>query len=127
MLNSNNTKQQGNIGLAAAILYFTKKLYTVSLPLNDSQDYDLIVDINNSLCRVQVKTTTYKTAYGIYQVSLRSSGGTSGTVYKKVIDTIIDYVFILTSDSTMYMIPFIEVNNSSTINLGDKYKKYVVE
>ena len=39
-----NTKEQGNIGLGVAIQYFTQNLYTVSLPLNDSQDYDLIVE-----------------------------------------------------------------------------------
>lgn len=42
--NCKNTKQQGNIGLGSAIQYFTQNLYLVSLPLNDSQDYDLIVE-----------------------------------------------------------------------------------
>lgn len=43
------TKGQGNVGIAAAILYFTKQGCTVSVPLNDSQDYDLVVDLNNEL------------------------------------------------------------------------------
>lgn len=42
--NCKNTKQQGNIGLGVAIQYFTENMYLVSLPLNDSQDYDLIVE-----------------------------------------------------------------------------------
>ena len=42
--NCKNTKEQGNIGLGCAIQYFSQNLYTVSWPLNDSQDYDLIIE-----------------------------------------------------------------------------------
>ena len=49
-----NTKQQGNVGLGVAIGHFTLNGYIVSVPLNDSQDYDLIVDCR-TLYKVQVK------------------------------------------------------------------------
>lgn len=37
-------KITGRIGLSMAINYFTIKGYTVSLPINDTQWYDLIVE-----------------------------------------------------------------------------------
>lgn len=37
-----NTKEQGTIGLGKAIAYFTSRGFVVSIPLNDSQDYDLV-------------------------------------------------------------------------------------
>lgn len=42
-----------------AIAYFSTNGYTVSIPLNDTQDYDLIVEKNGILQRVQVKATGY--------------------------------------------------------------------
>ena len=59
--NVNNFKQQGNIGMAYAIAYYTKLGYVVSIPLTDSQDYDLIIDTGIKLLKVQVKTTDFKT------------------------------------------------------------------
>jgi HJR/Mrr/RecB family endonuclease len=60
MFDQANTKKQGDVGLGQAIAWFTRNSYTVSLPLTDSQDYDLIVDKDNVLYRVQVKTTSNK-------------------------------------------------------------------
>ncbi len=45
----NTNKQKGNTGLGIAIAYYTSNGYTVSIPLNDTQDYDLIVDKNDIL------------------------------------------------------------------------------
>ncbi len=51
--NAKNSKKQGDIGLGAAIAYFTFKGFTVSIPLTDSQDYDLVVDDGHKLSRIQ--------------------------------------------------------------------------
>ena len=39
------------MALGMTIGYFTKMEYTVSLPLNDAQDYDLVVDIDNVIIK----------------------------------------------------------------------------
>lgn len=39
-----SNKQKGNTSLGMAIAYFSSHGYTVSIPLNDTQDYDLIVE-----------------------------------------------------------------------------------
>ena len=37
-------KEKGRIGLSMAINYFTIQGYTISLPLNDTQWYDMVVE-----------------------------------------------------------------------------------
>lgn len=44
-----SNKEKGNAGLGIAIAYYSANGYTVSIPLNDTQDYDLMVDKNNVL------------------------------------------------------------------------------
>ena len=117
-------KQRGNCGLGIAIGYFSTNGYTVSIPLNDTQDYDLLIDKDNKIKSVQVKYTTCKTKYGNYQVALKSCGGTKGTTYKTVADTNVDFLFIATNQLDMYLIPIEEVTNKSTLNLCDKYMEY---
>ena len=119
-------KQRGNCGLGIAIGYFSTNGYTVSIPLNDTQDYDLLIDKDNKIKSVQVKYTTCKTKYGNYQVALKSCGGTKGTTYKTVIDTNVDFLFIATDHIEMYLIPIEEIANKSTLNLCDKYEKYKI-
>lgn len=49
-------KQRGNCGLGIAIGYFSTNDYIVSIPLNDTQDYDLIIDKDNKLKSVFIAT-----------------------------------------------------------------------
>lgn len=125
-MNFKTNKEKGNTSLGIAIAYYSSNGYTVSIPLNDTQDYDLIVDKNNNLKKVQVKSTSCKTKYGNYQVALKSCGSTKGTTYKTVIETSIDEVFILTEDMGIYILPIKEINNKSTLNICKKYEKYKV-
>lgn len=118
-----SNKQKGNAGLGIAVAYYSSNGYTVSIHLNDTQDYDLIVDKNNFLKKVQVKATSCKTKYNRYQVALKSCGGTKGETYKTIIDTKIDEVFIVTDTMEMFIIPIEEIKNKSTLNLSEKYEK----
>ena len=122
----NSNKEKGNAGLGIAIAYYSANGYTVSIPLNDTQDYDLVVDKYNILKRVQVKATSCKTKYGVYQVPLKSCGGTSGKTYKTIINTDIEEIFILTGNMSMYIIPKEDIKNKTTLNVCSKYKKYQV-
>ncbi|MFR6022554.1 MAG: group I intron-associated PD-(D/E)XK endonuclease [Clostridia bacterium] len=118
-----SNKEKGNAGLGIAIAYYSANGYTVSIPLNDTQDYDLIVDKNNVLKKVQVKATSCKTKYNKYQVALKSCGGTKGETYKTIIDTKIDEVFVVTDTMEMFIIPIEEIKNKTTLNLCEKYEK----
>ena len=100
----NTNKEKGNSSLGIAIAYYASNGYIVSIPLNDTQDYDLIVDNDKTLKRVQVKSSGCKTKYGNYQVALKSCGGTKGKTYKTIIETNVDEVFILLENLEKYII-----------------------
>ena len=122
----NSNKEKGNTGLGIAIAYYSANGYTVSIPLNDTQDYDLVVDKNSCLKKVQVKATSCKTKYNKYQVALKSCGGTKGGTYKTVVDTNIDEVFIVTDSLELFRIPIEVIKNKATLNLCEKYEKYKI-
>lgn len=123
-----NSNKQGDVGMGIAIGWFAQNEYTVCIPLTDSQDYDLIVERDGVLERVQVKTTSYKTPYDNYKVELRVKGGNkSGTGKTKNFDcSKVESVFIVTQDNEKYYIPTVGLNNCSSITLGEQYKKYKV-
>ena len=52
-----NTVSIGDLGESYAIMKFTQAQTIVSKPLTNNARYDLIVECNNRLYRVQVKTT----------------------------------------------------------------------
>ncbi len=126
-MNFKTNKEKGNSALGIAIGYFASNGYTVSVPLNDTQDYDLVIEEKNKFYSVQVKSTGFKTKYEVYQVALKSCGGTKGKTYKTVIDTQVDYIFIVTKDLEMYLIPKKIIDNRATLNLCEKYNKYRVK
>ena len=126
-MNFSTNKEKGNTSLGIAIAYYTSNGYTVSIPLNDTQDYDLIVDKGNILKRVQVKGSSFKDKRGHYQVALKSCGGTKGTIYKTLKDTCVEELFILLDNMEIYIIPINKIKNKSTINVQEKYKEFKVK
>lgn len=122
-----NSKQKGNRAIGAAIAYYTSKLYTVSIPLNDSQDYDLVIDREGILSKVQVKYTSQKTENGTYKVTLRSISGSSGKEYSTVKHSSSEYLFIYTELGYTLEIPVVELTQVSTITLTKEVmRKYSV-
>jgi len=117
-----NSRQQGDVGMAIAISWFARNDYCVAIPLTDSQDYDLVIERDNQFSSVQVRTTYYKKPNGIYQLNLRVSGGNrSGTGKTKHIDPdVVDYLFAVTNDGEMYLIPTGAIEARSILSLGVK-------
>lgn len=122
-----NTNFKGNAGIGSAIAYFTSEGLTVSLPLNDTQDYDMIVDFGE-LKKVQVKTTTFLTDSGNYKVDLRTTGGNQSFHTAKLFDyENIDFIYILTESNERFLIPCADgFENKNSITLSEKYKKYLL-
>ena|SRR5699024_316187 len=101
-------KDKGRAGLSAAIAYYGLLGYTVSLPLNDTQDYDLIVDDGAHLFKVQVKATgslSRSSNSPSYVVSLQCAGGTAGGVYAIMIEQDFDTLFVFSSERDVWEIP----------------------
>lgn len=128
---SKDWSRQGDIGEARAIYEFTKLGYTVSRPLHTHVPYDLIVDKDGVLSRVQVKTSTYvaRESTQTYQVQMATSGGnTRRHNIKKFDTTLIDLVFVLTADDRCWIIPAVELQTvSHNMLVGTpKYEQYQI-
>lgn len=124
--NSKNSKSQGDVGLGIAIAHFVGLGYTVSVPLTDSQDYDLVVDIGGSLKRVQVKTTSYKRGkYWNFNLSVKGGNRSFNTI-KKFDNSKIEILFVLTADGSKYVIPSSNITATGTMTLIDKWNEYKI-
>lgn len=118
---------QGNVGLGKAIEYFTSKMIPVSIPLNDTQKYDLVADFNGGLKKISVKTSNNLTENKTYCVNLRNCGGSSGKCKNRPFENnSCDYLFVLTGDDKTYLIPSKEILGTNSINVGKKYTEYEV-
>jgi PD-(D/E)XK endonuclease len=128
MLKQKNTRRQGDVGVAMAIAFFTKRGDIVSIPLGEPPDYDLVVDIGGVLKRVQVKTTRRERKSGKFEVQLRTTGGNrSWTGTAKCLDVSkIDILFVVTGDGSQYCIGASAVGGKQALVLGEKYIAYKV-
>jgi len=100
-----------------AINYFTINKYTISIPMNDTQWYDLVIEKDNKFYTVQCKATATEDK----TISLRSSGGTKGTEYDNIFNHLeLDYLFCVDNELNMWNIPvkdIIEAGNRKQITL----------
>ena len=118
---------QGNLGLGKAIEYFTSHSIPVSIPLNDTQKYDIIADFDGKLQRISIKTSRYKKSENSYEVMLKNTGGSSGINKIRLFNNQdCDYLFIYTADEKLYLIPSQEITATNSICVGNKYNQYIV-
>ena len=90
--------------------------YTISIPLNDTQWYDLVVEKNGIFQTVQCKFTASKDN----SISFRSMGGTKGTMYDNIRNHPLELLFCVDKDMHMYLIPMKDIlasNNTNSIRL----------
>lgn len=116
-------KEIGRIGLSMAINYFTIQGYTISLPLNDTQWYDMVVEKNKQFYTIQCKATMTQDS----SISLKSCGGTKGKAYDSIIDhPELDYLFCVNKDFNCWLIPvkdIIQAGNVKEIKLRTELTK----
>lgn len=98
-------KDRGRAGMSLAIAYFGSNGYTVSLPMNDTQWYDLIVEKDGIIQTVQCKFSSSENA----EVSLTSKGGTNGSVYDKVTEHPLDLLFCADKNMNLFVIPMKDI------------------
>lgn len=122
-----NTKKQGDMGLGSAIFYFTNIGQTISIPLTDSQDYDLVVEINNLLKKVQIKSCNFKRKYFEVNLSVKGGNRTNRGNIKMFDNAKCDYLFIVTNQPKRYLIPTKNLKAKYNLVLGPKYEKYLIK
>ena len=104
-----NRKQLGRLGLSMAINYFTIQGYTISIPMNDTQWYDMVIEKDGKFYTVQCKATATKD--GI--IDFRSTGGTNGAEYDNVLNhSELDYLFCVDANLNMWNIPMKDILNA---------------
>lgn len=126
-----NTRQKENIARADAIAYFAKKEITVAIPLNDAEEYDLVVDLpKEGLRKVQCKFSG-QTRRGVdkgYSVGLRvlskyTRGGT--TEFKEYTKKSFDLLYVYCSNGRSFLIPIKKILGIKQIVVGLKsYNEY---
>lgn len=105
-------KDRGKAGLSLAIAYFGTNGYTISLPLNDTQWYDLIIEKDGIFQTVQCKFTSSKDKV----ISFRSAGGTKGTTYDNILEHPLDILFCADNELNLFVIPMSDIRSFGTKN-----------
>jgi hypothetical protein len=119
-------KDKGRAGMSMAIAYFGSNGYTVSIPLNDTQWYDLVIEKDGVFQTVQCKATG-NCENGI---ALRSMGGNARKAYDNVLNHPVDLLFCLDADQNMYVIPMSVIRaagNRNGIKLSAKHRKQGID
>lgn len=127
------TKQKGNIALTSAIKYFDNNNWTVLIPLNDSQDYDLAFeDDDGEIKKVQCKYTSCKAGVNkdkfivkLYVCGHRDKNGNNYCKFYK--EGSIDYFFIETENNDKYLIPYEDVKHLKSYTINESSNKYLIE
>lgn len=123
-----NPRWQGEIGLTDAIGFFGRREMVVSVPLADNQSYDLIVEWQRRLLKVQVKTTTRRSPRGRFEVMLATAGGNQSFHTVKFFEpSVIDLVYVLTDAGDRYVIPAEAIEARRGISLGAKWESFRVD
>lgn len=113
ILKIESNKDKGRAGLGLAINYFSLQGYTVSIPLNDTQWYDLIIEKDGIFQTVQCKFTASKDN----SISLRSTGGTKGKEYDNIRNhNQLDLIFCADKNLNLFVIPFNDLYEAGNVS-----------
>jgi hypothetical protein len=94
-----DTQRKGDIAVSQAIATFTRMGYDVLIPLTESAAYDLVIDVGDSLKRVQVRFSSTG------EVDLRRVHSNSkGYVVKKAISNSYDWLYVLGPNGQEFLI-----------------------
>jgi hypothetical protein len=122
-----NSKKQGDAGLGQAIAYFTKLGHNVAIPLTDSADWDIIVEIDDALMKVQVKTSIQmRDIIEVFEANVKG-GNKSASTNKTIQEQDWDLIFLHhLVTGRQALIQKSALTTKGQINLGDKYKEYII-
>ena len=85
-----------------------------------------LVEKDNIVSRVQVKTTRYSETPNTYTVQLKSAGGTANKQVRPFDNTKSELLFVLTGNNKTYLIPTKDITAKNSISIGNKYTEYEV-
>jgi len=119
-----NEEIRGKGAVGVAISFYSLR-GMISIPLAPCE-YNLIYDDGKNLYKIKVISCSFKTKYGVFSASIRTSGGNQpNSSIKKFDQNNCDIVFIVTSEIDMYEIPSNEIQSERQISLN-KYSQFKV-
>lgn len=129
-----NKTQIGDISEQKFILYCLEKDIPISKPVGNNLPYDFIIDYNNKLLKIQVKTAYKSSSQDVWAFNTRSTSKNYTEVINHNYIGLIDYFAVVNTDKNK--IVFIDVNEASAgsmrIYYGDSpkpnqnwYKRYL--
>ncbi len=122
-------KQKGDMALGRAINYFLTNSYEVCLPIGDKRDYDLVIEKDGLLSRVQVKYGGLYNGLTKCQVALRGMGGNQSFHYaKKYKASAFEFLFVYTAKGETYLLPWdASVIGKSSLSIeAPKYSSFKI-
>lgn len=112
-----NTLIRGDINELQCILDFQKRGYYCSIPFSGSCRYDLIVDINDKLYKIQCKASFYSEDEGVLKMSAtRSTTNTQKTTRYTYSEKEVDY-FYTSWKEYGFLIPINEVSTEKYLRI----------
>ena len=102
-------RNRGRVGISLAIAYYGSNGYSVSIPLNDTQWYDLVIEKDGVFQTVQCKCTTTEDA----TIMFKSCGGANGGTYDNILNHSLDILFCVNGKTgDLYSIPIKDIRQS---------------
>ena len=112
-----NALIRGDINELQCILDFQKRGYYCSIPFSGSCRYDLIVDINDKLYKIQCKASSYSEDEGVLKMSAtRSTTNTQKTIRYTYSEKEVDY-FYTSWKEYGFLIPINEVSTGKCLRI----------
>ena len=109
---------RGDINELQCILEFQKRGFYCSIPFSGSCRYDVVVDINNKLYKIQCKSSVYKEDEGVLSMSAtRQTTNTQQTIKYKYTKDEIDYFFTSWKNYS-FLVPVEEVSTNKYLRVN---------
>ena len=115
---SSLSKQKGNIGEAKCLAKMVELGVPVSLPFGDNERYDMIIEHNNKLEKIQVKYSSQKTENNsVIFHTASSTNHTTNKHYTNYINDIDAFLLYNGLNEDIYYLPIETVGNKKTISI----------
>lgn len=116
-----NSKSKGNLGEIKVASEFIKYGCMVSFPFGDNARYDLVVDINGELKKVQVKYAASKNANGAWRcMCVSSTNHTTNKKLDKYKNDVNIMAFYLSEIDTCIMFNIDEIGDKSSLYVREE-------
>ena len=111
------TKVKGDISEAKALLEFQKRGIPVLIPWGDKERYDMVIELNHTFYRVQVKTAGVESNGSLCCYARSSHNHTTNKRYYKYIDQVDYFVFYNIARDIIAIVPAQDIGDKSAISL----------